>query len=163
MQPTGGLAVLGRSAATRYQGLTRVGHAQRLLLDLSEAAMVASERERFGERTLDLCGSASRPVPSEIQLVRGKAYTPTDTDWCAPEDVEQDRGFPCLRFRAAKLDVQLHYRSNSSPSHRGSQFAVIARSVGDDGRIASQGLTADRGADGRMVLHPQLREWAADE
>jgi len=91
----------------------------------------------------------------------GKTYRPTDADWKDPQDVKEDRGFPCLNYVGARdLSVQVDYRSNSSPRHRGTEFVAIVRGeVDDDGVVLTRSLRGHLSSDGRMVLEPQSRDW----
>ena len=120
---------------------------------IGEAAVAAYEREGPPSAPHALCGSASHPIPRDLESVSNKLYQSTEQDWA--EDAEANVGFACLKFEMMFSASRYQYDYKSD----GRQFEVKARGdLNNDGFFSTHSLRG-KVTDG----HVQLSDLEDDE
>lgn len=133
---------------------------------VAEARMMVGEMGRDAAQAFDttgtLCPSASRPVPHDVDSVRGRTYLSSPSEWEA--DRAANAGFACLDFSMTDPQYyQYDYRSTGTGAP-GSSFRAIAQGDLDgDGDVARFVLEGRIAPGGVMVLSPNLVETDPEE
>ena len=136
------------------------------LSKMAEARMMVGKMGRDVAESFDatgrLCPSASKPVPIDVDSVRGRSYQSSPAEWAVDGSV--NAGFACLGFAVSDPQYyQYDYKSTGSGSP-GSSFRAIGQGDLDgDGDLSSFVLEGRVAPGGLMVLSPNLVETEPEE
>jgi type IV pilus assembly protein PilA len=155
----GALGVLGMVGLRKYLGGAKSAEVRIVLGEVAKDAAAAYERRApavAGSSSGRVCPSASRPIPTDVSSIRGKAFASSRFEWEIDKPV--DAGFACLGFELAQPQFY-QYRYDATAT----SFVAVGRGDLDgDGRLSTFTL---RGAveAGRLVPAPSIEETDPDE
>lgn len=146
------LVLVGGIFGTRkYIANAKTAEAKNVLGALAKDAVVAYEGGDGLDGKRRLCPSASRPIPADRNMVSGKKYMSTASEWTA--DREANAGFACLKFQ---LDTPQYFQYEYEATATG----FTARARGDlngDGVFSTYEVQGQIVGD-RLVVAPTILE-----
>jgi hypothetical protein len=144
------LGVVGYLGVRKYVSGAKPTEVKNTLGQLAKDAAAAHERDGR------LCASASRPVPVDVSLLRGRKYQSQSAEWDV--DGPRNAGFACLRF-SMTIPQYYQYRYEATAT------SFLAGGRGDldgDGDLSNFTITGEV-RDGRLVLSPSIEESDPEE
>jgi hypothetical protein len=144
------LGVLGVLGVRKYLSGAKSSEVKNCLGQIAKDAAVAHERDGR------LCASASRPVPADVSLLRGRKYQSQSADWDV--DKPPNAGFACLDF---SLNAPQYYQYR----YEATATSFLAGGRGDldgDGDLSNFTITGEV-RDGRLMLSPSIEESDPEE
>ncbi len=176
----GVLAVLAVYGVRKYIANAKTAEAKNSLGQIGKDAVTAYEGERMKADILSaggssavvrkICPPASNKVPDGEGPIKGAKYQSTKVDWSPIADVQNNAGFPCLRFEMTAPQYFMYdYQSDSvaaNPESVGQTFAATANGdLNGDGTLSTftvRGRIA--GADdSRLLVSPTIDEVSPEE
>ncbi|HVH42443.1 MAG TPA: type II secretion system protein [Labilithrix sp.] len=169
----GVLAVLAVFGARKYVAGAKTAEARNSLGQIGKDAVSAFEGERMSAAVLpegsgtdvvrSMCqtGAASVGVPATIASIGGKKYQSTKLDWSPLIDVQNNQGWPCLKFEiTAPQYYRYQYFANGT-----SDGSFTATAQGDLNGDAVYSTFEIKGAteNGRLKLAPSIGETSPEE
>jgi type IV pilus assembly protein PilA len=170
----GVLAVLAVYGVRKYIANAKTAEAKNSLGQISRDAVSAFEGERMSGAVLAegantaviraLCqtGSAGNGVPATAPA--GAKYQSTKADWSPSTDVQNNTGWPCLKFEmTAPQYYSYRYEADSTSTTMGTSFVATANGdLNGDGtpstfRIRGEVLS------GRLRVAPTVEEISPEE
>lgn len=168
----GVLAVLAVYGVRKYIANAKTAEAKNSLGQIGKDAVTAFEGERMSAavlsegsqtdiiRTMCQTGTVNN-IPAAIGAVAGKKYQSKKADWSNTTDVQQNKGWPCLKFEMTAPQYYMYtYTSNGT-----STGDFTSRAQGDlngDG-IASTFEMLGGIENGRLKLAPSIGETSPEE
>ena len=165
----GVLAALAIYGVRRYLLNSKTAEARSAIGRIAKDATAAYERERTdatllapgtasAEASHRVCETASQPVPSGMDQIKGKKYQSGPEDWNNPGD-SQDKGWKCLKFSMTEPQYyQYNYTSSSS-----TQFSAIAQGDLDGDDVYSLFYLQGAVQSGQMTVSPNIFEQDPEE
>lgn len=169
----GVLAVLAVYGVRKYIANAKTAEAKNSLGQIGKDAVTAFEGERMSHAVLaegsqtdiirQMCqtGSAGAGVPATLTNIDGKKYQSTRLDWSNETDVQNNAGFPCLKFEM------------TAPQYYQYSYVANGTSAGDFSAQAKGNLNGDANystftmmgsiQNGRLTLAPALGEVSPEE
>ena len=158
----GPMAVLAIAGVRKYIANAKTAEARNGVGQLAKDSVAAFEGQGTERR---LCPSASKPVPSNAEYIRGRKYQSTLSEWRA--DANRRAGFACLRFEMVTPQYyQYDYHAGPGVSG-GAEEGFVAEAHGDldgDGEVSTFSLIGrvDQ-ATGTLRVVPTLLETSPEE
>ncbi len=144
------LGVLGFLGVRKYLSGAKTSEVKNVLGEIAKDAAMRFERDHR------VCPSASRPVPTDTSLIRGRKYQSRAAEW--EVDRPGDAGFACLEFSLlAPQYYQYRYEATAT--------SFLAGGRGDldgDGDLSNFTVTGEV-RDGRLMLSPSIEESDPEE
>ncbi|MBX3209571.1 MAG: pilin [Labilithrix sp.] len=171
----GVLAVLAVYGVRKYIANAKTAEAKNSLGQIGKDAVTAFEGERMASAVLAVtastdvvrktCGDAANPVPAVTEIV-GKKYQSQKSDWSNATDVQNNRGFPCLKFElTAPQYYSYDYKGGGADGASANDTEISASAQGDlngDG-VYSTFQVLGKIQEGRLTLAPALLEVSPEE
>jgi len=168
----GVLAVLAVYGVRKYIANAKTAEAKNSLGQIGKDAVTAFEGERMSAAVLaegaqtsvirQMCQTGTqKSVPGTVTNIGGKKYQSTKADWSNATDVQNNAGFPCLKFEmTAPQYYQYTYEANGTST---GNFSATA--VGDLNGDAVYSTFTMLGSiqNGRLNLAPSIGETSPEE
>ena len=172
----GVLAVLAVYGVRKYIANAKTAEAKNSLGQIGKDAVTAFEGERMANAVLDvkastgvvrqMCGDATATVPDNKAKIEGKKYQSEKADWSNPNDVTQNKGFPCLKFEMTAPQYYMYDYKGSVPSGGSANNATFSATAnGDlngDGTLSTFRVNG-KIQEGRLTVAPALEEISPEE
>lgn len=177
----GVLAVLAVYGVRKYIANAKTAEAKNALGQIGKDAVTAYEGERMKSAILatggssqvirKICPKATATVPGGLASIKGAKYQSTKTDWSPVLDVQNNDGFPCLKFEISAPQYFMYSYDSDSPSGNpaspGTVFTGIANGdLNGDGVPSTfkvEGKVADPVNDTRLLVSPTIDEVSPEE
>lgn len=170
----GVLAVLAVYGVRKYIANAKTAEAKNSLGQLGKDALTAYEGERMTDAVLaesgvagivrKMCGSSTATVPSAgIGSVKGQKYQSTKAEWSNATDVQNNNGFPCLKF---EMTQPQYYMYNYTATAGGTTGGFTGSAQGDlngDGTASTFTILGAIQTSGRLHLAPSIGETSPEE
>lgn len=168
----GVLAVLAVYGVRKYIANAKTAEAKNSLGQIGKDAVTAFEGERMSAAVLaegaqtsvirQMCQTGTQTaVPGTLTNIGGKKYQSTKADWSNATDVQNNAGFPCLKFEmTAPQYYQYSYTANGTST---GNFSALA--IGDLNGDATYSTFTMLGSiqNGRLNLAPSIGETSPEE
>jgi type IV pilus assembly protein PilA len=168
----GVLAVLAVYGVRKYIANAKTAEAKNSLGQIGKDAVTAFEGERMSAAVLSetsgtsiirqMCQTGTKNnVPGTIAEVQGKKYQSAKVDWSNGTDVQNNAGWPCLKFEMTAPQYYM-YTYNSNGTSTGD---FTARAQGDLNGDTTASTFTYLGAieNGRLKLAPSIGEISPEE
>jgi type IV pilus assembly protein PilA len=156
----GVFVVLGIYGARKYIANAKMAEARNSVAQIGRDAVAAYEGGYAlptGKSGRALCGSVSRPVPSNIAAVTGKKYQSSESDWQV--DAPRHAGFACLHFMMTQPQYYMYSYKAHGSSAAGDGFEATAQGDLDaDGKASLFKLEGSVDSSGALNVAPTLIE-----
>jgi type IV pilus assembly protein PilA len=174
----GVLAVLAVYGVRKYISNAKTAEAKNSLGQMGKDAVTAFEGEHMKSAILaggtniaitrKICPSAANSVPAALASVKGAKYQSTKVDWSPLADVQQNNGFPCLKFEMTAPQYYVYnYVSDSvagNDASQGTNFTATAQGdLNGDGNPSTFTLQGQVDATGRLLVSPSIDELSPEE
>jgi type IV pilus assembly protein PilA len=175
----GVLAVLAVYGVRKYIANAKTAEAKNSLGQIGKDAVTAYEGERMKAAVLvaggqaavtrRICPSAANSVPAVLLSVKGAKYQSTAAEWSPVADVQQNNGFPCLKFEMTAPQYYLYdFKSDSvagDDTSVGTNFSATAQ--GDLNGDTNPSTFTVQGTitapDTRLLVSPAIGELSPEE
>ena len=168
----GVLAVLAVYGVRKYIANAKTAEAKNSLGQIGKDAVTAFEGERMSNAVLaentstgiirQMCQTGTQAaVPGTLSNIDGKKYQSTKADWSNPADVQNNAGFPCLKFEMTAPQYY-QYSYGAAGTDTGSFQADARGNLNGDTAYSTFTLL---GAieNGRLKLAPSIGEVSPEE
>ncbi len=167
----GVLAVLAVYGVRKYIANAKTAEAKNSLGQMGKDAVTAFEGERMTNAVLpegtsagiirQMCGSSAASVPSAAGAIKGQKYQSTKADWSPTADVQNNNGFPCLKFEMTQPQYYM-YSFAGTGAATGGMTASAQGDLNGDGTLSTFAL-AGAISNGRLLIAPQIGETSPEE
>lgn len=167
----GVLAVLAVYGVRKYIANAKTAEAKNSLGQIGKDAVTAFEGERMTNAVLpegsvagvvrQMCGSASSTVPASAASISGQKYQSSKADWSNATDVEQNKGFPCLKFEMTQPQYYM-YNYVGTGTDTGAMTATANGNLNGD-TVLSTFTMAGSVVNGRFLIAPSIGEVSPEE
>jgi hypothetical protein len=145
------LSVLAVYGVRKYLANAKNAEARSTLGQIARDASLAYERNH------DLCASASHPVPSSLEMIRGSKYQSAPGDW--EVDRARNAGFACFGFSLAEPQ---YYQYSYVVSRTGEFRATAHGDLNGDGKVSTFTVRG-RASGGTVAIEPRIEETDPEE
>ncbi|MBX3214437.1 MAG: prepilin-type N-terminal cleavage/methylation domain-containing protein [Labilithrix sp.] len=172
----GVLAVLAVYGVRKYIANAKTAEAKNSLGQIGKDAVTAFEGERMANAVLDegastdivrsMCGDSTATIPATDDLIKGKKYQSTKTDWSNATDVQNNKGFPCLKFEMTAPQYYKYDYKGSIPaggSNNDDTFSGTANGDLNGDGVLSVFQVNGKIQKGRLTVAPALLETSPEE
>lgn len=170
----GVLAVLAVYGVRKYIANSKTTEARNSLGQIGKDAVTAFEGERMTAAVLAEGGTAgiirqmcqtgtTKSVPSGVASIKGQKYQSSKDDWSNATDVQQNKGWPCLKYEmTAPQYYQYTYEAFGSSANGDSFVATANGDLNGDGILSTFTLLG-KIQNSRLTLAPSIGENSPEE
>lgn len=171
----GVLAVLAVYGVRKYIANAKTAEARNSLGQIGKDSVTAFEGERMSsavlaegtatEVTRSMCqtGTAGTGVPATITNIDGKKYQSTKLDWSPATDVQNNYGWPCLKFEMTAPQYYQYKYVATGTSNNGDSFVASATGNLNGDTVYSTFSLTGAIQNGRLKLAPTVGEVSPEE
>jgi len=168
------LAVLAIYGVRKYIANAKTAEAKNSIGQMSKDAVAAFEGERMQATILltgtaattirQMCAGTALTVPRTIASIAGQKYQSSKGDWSDGTDVQNNAGFPCLRFEMTAPQYFMYTYATTAPlnANDGVFTAMANGNLNGDSQISTF-RTFGKIQENRLTASPAIEEISPEE